>query len=385
LSRGVVLNKMITRKHIIFCCALTSLICGLPSLGHPLENLKEEWKHTRTQELDTWDPDDNKPSWKMFSTNEKRSWADLKADVLMKWNDFAASTRRTWVDYDRELDTRSRIDFKEGKIILETVIPADTTRPERKARDNIFRQLRKIMSKNDIISDKILENQITDKKGQIINGKNLNNFIDSEVAPSIKVGDQDFTAQDQTRRRKYSTTIGMVPNHLAIRAEKYIPAVRENARKYNISPQLIMAVIHTESYFNPLAVSKCGAHGLMQIMPSQAGREVSLFLNGVNKAMSTQDLFTPEFNIEIGTAYLHLLKYRHFDDVKLEFKNDYVTICGYNWGPTTVRKKLLNAYPTEEMSSEELYLLLRRKAPQETSNYLKNVVQRIPLYHPLFL
>ncbi|MBI5896172.1 MAG: lytic transglycosylase domain-containing protein, partial [Desulfobacterales bacterium] len=74
--------------------------------------------------------------------------------------------------------------------------------------------------------------------------------------------------------------------------ESYDDVIGEAARLHGISPFLLKALIHVESYFNPRAVSKKGAMGLMQIMPENFG------------PLNITDPFDPWENIMGGTRYL---------------------------------------------------------------------------------
>ena len=109
------------------------------------------------------------------------------------------------------------------------------------------------------------------------------------------------------KRRKYSVQIDMVPQHLDIRARQYLELVNRNAQRFKLDPRLIMAVIHTESFFNPLAISKSGAHGLMQVIPRHAGREAYRYLYDTDWVIRPEYLYSPGINVELGSAYLYLL------------------------------------------------------------------------------
>jgi soluble lytic murein transglycosylase-like protein len=95
--------------------------------------------------------------------------------------------------------------------------------------------------------------------------------------------------------------------------QDFDPIVKEAARKYGVEPPLIMAVIQAESAGDPLAVSRAGAQGLMQLMPETAAKL------GVN------DPFDPAQNIMAGTRYLRQLLDRYRGDVRL-------ALASYNWG-----------------------------------------------------
>ena len=76
---------------------------------------------------------------------------------------------------------------------------------------------------------------------------------------------------------------------------KWLPYVKEAARKYGLDPAILAAIIYQESKGNPNAISKTGAIGLMQIMPDTA-----LKVCGYTSDL----LFNPYYNIYCGTKYL---------------------------------------------------------------------------------
>jgi membrane-bound lytic murein transglycosylase C len=119
---------------------------------------------------------------------------------------------------------------------------------------------------------------------------------------------------------------------------------------------------------------------MMQILPRFAGREAYKTIYGEDKIITTEYLFDPENNIELGCAYLKILMYRYFKNVDGEMKRKYVTICGYNCGPTFMRRKIINRHNLSVMSDKEVYDLLKLKTPKETRGYIEKVTGRIPLY-----
>ena len=145
-----------------------------------------------------------------------------------------------------------------------------------------------------------------------------------------------------------------------------------------------MAVIHTESYFNPFARSHAGAYGLMQVIPRYAGREAYQFIYKQDRIITPPYLYEPVNNINLGSAYLYLLYKKHFADIQGRDKRLYLTICGYNWGPTAIRQKIIQRYQVSFMSSDKLYGLLRYRTPKETSDYLEKVTERSTTYSQFF-
>ncbi|MDG5815477.1 lytic transglycosylase domain-containing protein [Chitinispirillales bacterium ANBcel5] len=116
--------------------------------------------------------------------------------------------------------------------------------------------------------------------------------------------------------------------------------VLKNSRQFGYDPLLLLAVIEVESSFNPNALGRfrsgrlSGALGLMQIKYNTA-LEVADFLEIEN--LSPNDLFDPEINTVIGTAYLTRL-ISQFGSFKLG-------LLAYNQGPGTIRGYLIRKEP----------------------------------------
>ncbi len=110
-----------------------------------------------------------------------------------------------------------------------------------------------------------------------------------------------------------------IPRRSSKDSGDYHTIVHEKASNYNIDPSLIKALIKTESNWNYRAVSRKGAIGLMQLMPSTA------------TDMNVRNPFDPEENIEGGTKYLKYLIERFNGDITL-------ALAAYNAGPKTVEK-----------------------------------------------
>ena len=95
--------------------------------------------------------------------------------------------------------------------------------------------------------------------------------------------------------------------------------ILEEARRWRIDPELVTAVIAAESGFNPRAVSRKGAVGLMQLMPA------------TSKRLSVADPYDPGENVAAGTRYLRELLDRFQGSLEL-------ALAGYNAGPGAVAR-----------------------------------------------
>jgi soluble lytic murein transglycosylase len=86
---------------------------------------------------------------------------------------------------------------------------------------------------------------------------------------------------------------------------RYADIVRGHAENYRLEPELLAAVIYTESKFDPEAESQSGAIGLMQLLPATA-EGIAQRTGG--SRFRTEDLYDPELNVRYGSWYLrHLL------------------------------------------------------------------------------
>ncbi len=98
---------------------------------------------------------------------------------------------------------------------------------------------------------------------------------------------------------------------------EYDPLIRQHAAREGVRPDLVRAVIQTESAFNPSARSSKGALGLMQLMPTTASE------------LGVLDPFDPEQNIRGGVTYLRRLLDRYQN-------NEELALAAYNAGPRAV-------------------------------------------------
>ena len=94
--------------------------------------------------------------------------------------------------------------------------------------------------------------------------------------------------------------------------------IEKAAQRHQVDPALVKAIIMAESRYNPRAVSKKGARGLMQLMPHTA------------KSLGVQNIFDPEDNINGGVLYMKKLLKRFKGDTKL-------ALAAYNAGSRYVR------------------------------------------------
>lgn len=105
--------------------------------------------------------------------------------------------------------------------------------------------------------------------------------------------------------------------HIPLFTKEYAAVISNAAKRYQLEPALIRAVIHAESAFRTNVVSNAGAMGLMQLMP------------GTAKDMQVSNAFHAEQNINGGSRYLAKLLGQFNGDIDL-------ACAAYNAGPTNV-------------------------------------------------
>ncbi len=133
----------------------------------------------------------------------------------------------------------------------------------------------------------------------------------------------DIEAMPEEKRDVFFEEMKRI-NH-SIRAEffaseiPYGELIYKKAKKYDVDPALVAAVIEQESRFKPRARSHVGAKGLMQLMP-RTGRW-----------MGARDLYNPEQNVDAGVKYIKYLDKRFNGDLKK-------IIAAYNGGEGNVRR-----------------------------------------------
>lgn len=163
-------------------------------------------------------------------------------------------------------------------------------------------------------------------------------------------------------------------------AEQYRPIVEKYAERYSLSPDLVYAIIYTESDFDPDLISNRSAHGLMQVVPETAGGEVHRWL-GRNGKPSRSLLLHPETNIKYGTAYMYLLQTRHLTAIDDLQSREYCAIAAYNIGTggmlRTFGKSHDEAFAAiNSLTPDEvLRTLLKKLSSRETKAFLAKVLE----------
>jgi len=292
---------------------------------------------------------------------------------------------KRYVKYTNDYKARAIIDFITGTVTVETLLENNKSR----ALDNLNQAIIITLltpddpRKNDIFSSKapelkgtpFLYGQVLDQDKKPIRyqwraGRFADYLTNNELA-QVRIDKHDLL---QVR-------FNLVETHQHLRKEKYSEFVLASAKRYQIKPDLIYGIIETESSFNPYAVSHANAYGLMQVVPSTAGVDVYQKIKNKPGKPSKQQLFDPAFNIDMGTAYLHILQNNYLKAVNNNTSQHYAMISAYNGGTGNVLKSFHRDRKTavkiiNEHQPQNVYYVLTRKHPKaESRRYLEKVTK----------
>jgi soluble lytic murein transglycosylase-like protein len=163
--------------------------------------------------------------------------------------------------------------------------------------------------------------------------------------------------------------------------DNYRSLISRYAKQYGLDASLVAAIIKVESNFDHRAVSATDALGLMQVKLDQAVSDVYKSMYGRYDLPRREQLFEPQFNISIGSAYLYLVSSKYFKEIKDPKTKEYCIIAAYNAGAGTVLRtfhedklmaqNIINSYTPDEV----LRKLKGELASEQGKRYLLKVME----------
>jgi membrane-bound lytic murein transglycosylase C len=312
-----------------------------------------------------------------------QAYRDYQAEITQFWTEVELSNTTSWVDYNPAMDVKRVVDFANNEIRISVqgdklygFSPEDSEREILAALSIDIEGAYKL----DPVLAKIMGDESPNSHRKILG-------LDKSLAKEL-----NKTAVLQRKQGKKGELLTIVaklpPNSLAMRAKSFLDDVERSAAKWQVSTALIMAIMHTESAFNPLARSHIPAFGLMQIVPKSAGLDASRLVFGEERLLKGRDLFEPETNIEMGAAYLHILDRRYLKGITDAKSRQLCVIAAYNTGAGNVARafsgttSVKKALPLiNRLSSKQVYAHLRSNLKyEEARNYIQKVTKTLPLY-----
>lgn len=324
-----------------------------------------------------------------------------KKKVLKEWGEYEATDKKKWVEYSLDYKVKKVFNFEKGELRIEF-------KGEKPDYGTLMRTLEDFVNEDKRTAFERFEpvRRSEERLRQKIKNLKTGKISEEKVLAPIIIGKEKYSKRElrrailslirkgkiYKRKLKNGKTVYVfkvkVPVKIRRNVKRYRPFVKKVANKRMLEEPLIFAIIHTESFFNPLATSPVPAYGLMQIVPKTAGLDASTLLFGKPVLLSPSFLYNAKNNIEVGGAYLYKLYYVYFKDVKNPESRLYCVIAAYNTGPGNVARAFTGTTNLKRairvinsMTPDEVYYTLLRKLPyDETKFYLKKVTKRIRFY-----
>jgi peptidoglycan lytic transglycosylase C len=318
----------------------------------------------------------------------KKRVSQLRTKAKAYWGSKAkVATKYNYVKYSKNFKARTIINFENGTIRVETT---DRKNPIRTLKEVISSTLLNTQNPENIdlfstrhtiqVGEPFLYNRVVDFEGKPIRwewraDRQAQHLIDTRLR-------KDRIKTSAGTKKRYYVTFKMKSSPNSNSSDlNYASIVKTQAKRFGINPALIFALIETESHFNPLATSGIPAYGLMQVVPHSAGRDAWMFLTKRKGQPSKNYLYNARNNIEMGSAYIHIIMNRYLSKIKDPKTREYCAIAAYNTGSGNVlrsfHKDKRKAFSKiNSLSSQAVYNHLRKKLPyKETRDYMLKVTR----------
>lgn len=402
-------------KNIIgLSLALSTLLFG-DSYADFLKMQKtsfESFDSSRESDFDKFkkDLEDDFNSYKEILDRELKAYQN---EINSVWGDKTVSTPQKWVEYSKDKKKRKIVDFEKSEIVIEIV----SKEPPKVAEKILFKEAIKTLNEtqkeansNDELTKRVekkfeqvaktppVKEEIRDDKPilQTIFNKipsigDLVKFVKSEKSET------EVKSSKVEDHKVYSTKIELPKYFPLKKAKEFKSDVDKYAGRYKIETALVYAIMHSESSFNPMAKSHIPAYGLMQIVPRSAGLDAYQMVYNKKRVLPAEYLYDPQNNIEMGSAYLHILYYRYLKSIDNPESRLYCAIAGYNTGAGNVARAFVGSSVRKnrikiaseiinKMSPDEVYKHLEENLPyDETKRYIQKVTKRLNIYRSLDL
>jgi membrane-bound lytic murein transglycosylase C len=330
------------------------------------------------------------PFSKFAKDVKKRDQAMLKAvqQIEERWDRFYESTIEDYYVYSKDGRVRRRANFSDEsseKGFLEVaVVDAKSEKEAQKVLGKaVEKALREKTGKQELLKDQVLLNQ------KPLTKKNLRRRAKELKKQILKT----TVLTKKGKKTVYSIKLKFVPDHVQQRAKIFFSSVKRNARKRKIPVKLVLAIMHTESAFNPHACSRrkktpikqCLAYGLMQLVPKSGAREAYRYLYKKDQfhKFSTKKqaayLFNPENNMTLGAAYLGKMVNKDFAAVDSLDKRVILAAHSYNTGPGNSAKGLMKISKIKSRYPRPIFEVIAREANKLN---IEELVQRLKTYSP---
>lgn len=345
-----------------------------------------------------------KSEFEAYKQAVDQAFNSYKKKIGAIWGDEEIGDNKKWANYSADKRSRSIVDFEKGEIKLEIIAP--------KGDKTIAKQMRDLAEETITISEQDAFNNdealssieklsgtpskpLSDRPllADFLTGKERSTKAqtDTALAEALKSSIRSNRPAKESGMQIHSLSIPLKQTNIDKRANSYKQQVQKHASLTNVDPALVMAIMHSESSFNPMAKSHIPAFGLMQIVPRSAGLDATKKLYGKERLLSASELYQSETNIQIGSVYIGILYHNYLASIKNPESRIYCTIAAYNTGSGNVARAFgarnINAVSGKinSMSPRQVYTQLLSSLPYaETKRYIEKVTPRYNAYRTMF-
>lgn len=375
----------------------------------------EQFRQQSQAGFDQFREETNK-QWEAYEKANQEAFEQFKKGIEQKWGagNFIESTPTNWVEYSEDGESRTSVDFEQEEARIEILMTPEDAENADLVKQKIAEAVKELAlnkgktkdyeteyeKPEPLLDEPVLKDQLQNETGETVTEDNLAEYaeqiveqqpIEKEIVkPEPPEPKPEPQPEPEPEKEKVivSVKIPLATNSIQTRALRFYEQVISYSSRFMIDPALVFAVIHTESSFNPKAKSHVPAFGLMQIVPKYAGRDAYNYVYKEDKLLNENYLYESQNNIELGSAYLHMLITRSFRKVDDPLSRIYCAIAAYNTGAGNVSRafigttKLYQAIPEiNKMSADQVYEFMKKNLPyEETQHYIERVSSRMKVY-----
>jgi len=346
----------------------------------------DQFKHEKLKFIDYKKQEDK--AFKAHLEQENRAIKAYKKKLHALWPKSDLQEAKKHTNYSKDLKTKTVIDFNNNQVVISKISPKEAV-----SNKKLLKQLNETLklTNNEAFSKNTFEQSIqkASTPSKYVKTSKLDKqpllFLKSDTK---KVKDLSLSQDGDV----YTLTYKLPKDATYKRSYNYLVSAKSNAARFNLQAEILLAIMHSESSFNPMARSHIPAFGLMQIVPRSAGIDSYKYLYKERRLLSASYLYNTKNNIEIGSAYFHILYYKYLASIKNPQSRLYCAIAGYNTGAGNVAWAFTRTYNVKKaakhinaMTPKEVYAHLQKHLRyDEPKHYLKRVRERSVRYKKLY-
>ena len=323
--------------------------------------------------------------WLNYKDRYHTAFKQYQTQLSKVWSETQVSTEKIWITYSDDLNIRRTFNFETNEVRIE-ITGAELTKAKI-SQERIAEEVNKTLNasiQNAYQADPLLTQSLGKQ------APNSQQVISPTNQKDIKAGvkNSDIHLKKTKKGDVVVVTVPLATAAIGKRERTYLPIVNAESQRWKLQPALVLAIMETESAFNPMARSHIPAFGLMQIVPSSAGRDATRHAWKKETLLTGAQLFQPATNIELGCAYLNLLDTRYLAAVNHPHSRLLCVISAYNTGAGNVAKAFSGttnvttaAARINALSPNQVHQHLLKQLPyHETRQYLQRVTERMARY-----